>query len=101
MTCKKCTGEEHCTVGKTSKALKVKIREYVSEVCDMVNETKKQSNKKEVIISTDSAFSRSLFAKHIAEHCCKDTTSDDEILKFFQKNIKVEIIRIELDDDEE
>ena len=81
--------------------MKVKIREYVSEVCDMVNETKKQSNKKEVIISTDSAFSRSLFAKHIAEHCCKDTTSDDEILKFFQKNIKVEIIRIELDDDED
>ena len=100
MTCKKCTGEKHCTVGKTSKALKVKIREYVSEVCDMVNETKKQSNKKEVI-STDSAFSRSLFAEHIAEHCCKDTTSDDEILKFFQKNIKVEIIRIELDDDED
>lgn len=100
MRCKKCKGgEEHCTVGKTSKALKVKIREYVSEVCDMVNETE-ESNKKEVI-STDSAFSQSLFAEHIAEHCCKDTTSDDEILKFFQKNIKVEIIRIELDDDED
>ena len=89
LTCKKCRCGTKTTIGKTSGDLKETVKVHFEDVCKMVSGEVQQGNK----------FMNSNFAKHIVGHCQNQNQgdwSDKKIFQWCQKNVKVELFRIEL-----
>lgn len=89
LTCKKCRCGTKTTIGKTSGDLKETVKVHFEDVCKMVSGEVQQGNK----------FMNSNFAKHIVGHFQNQNQgdwSDKKIFQWCQKNVKVELFRIEL-----
>ena len=89
LTCKKCRCGTKTTIGKTSGDLKETVKVHFEDVCKMVSGEVQQGNK----------FMKSNFAKHVVGHCQNQNQgdwSDKKIFQWCQKNVKVELFRIEL-----
>mmetsp|Transcript_9315 Transcript_9315/g.21020 ORF Transcript_9315/g.21020 Transcript_9315/m.21020 type:complete len:317 (-) Transcript_9315:341-1291(-) len=95
LSCTKCNGK-HAIIGMTDQDLRSKVMDQFNKVWTLVQ--KKSGKTDSGDCNSDQTvcrYGQNRFVNHIADHC--RNAKEEEVKEWCQKNVKVEILRIELD----